>query len=118
VITYQRVRQAIVDGRDAEEIDAMLSDENSALTDRQIASLREDLRNRIGVGDWVVAGTTPADRDHGHIVALDGDEATVAWVSGSTTAVDITRDDVEMYGEYSAARSRHEALDAADEVQS
>jgi hypothetical protein len=77
---------------------------------------RDVYESTIHVGDWVVADGRPEDRDYGHIVSLDGDMATVAWVSGSTIAIDLTRDDVEVYAEYSTARARHEALDRADEI--
>ena len=70
--------------------------------------------DEVVVGDWVVAGTIPADRDHGRIVSLDGDLASVAWVSGSRTSCDLSRDDVEVYADWSVAKARHAALDAAD----
>lgn len=44
--TYQDVTQMIVDGVSAEEIEAVLADERTALTDAQIEDLRSDLAAR------------------------------------------------------------------------
>ena len=43
---YQEISQAIRDGAAAEEVEAMLMDESSNVTDEQIASLRAELRAR------------------------------------------------------------------------
>lgn len=44
--TYQDVDQMIRDGASAEEIEAVLADERTALTDAQIEALRSDLAAR------------------------------------------------------------------------
>lgn len=44
--TYQDVAQMIRDGVSAEEIEAVLADERTALTDEQIEGLRDDLAVR------------------------------------------------------------------------
>ena len=59
----------------------------------------------IEVGDWVVAGVAAQDVDYGRIVELDGDVATVAWANDNgTTTCDLSRDDVDVYGNWSSAR--------------
>jgi hypothetical protein len=66
----------------------------------------------IVVGDWVVAGTSAEDRDCGRIVALEGDMATIAWESGSTTSCDVSARDVEVYERRGAAMQRRLDLDS------
>lgn len=39
----------------------------------------------LNVGDKVHGGTIPEDFDCGRVVAVDGDQVTVAWESGVTT---------------------------------
>ena len=65
----------------------------------------------IVVGDWVVAGRIPEDRDVGEIVALDGDMARVQWSASGPTVVDLTSDDVEVYARRRDAMERMASLD-------
>lgn len=44
--TYQDVDQMIRDGSSAEDVEAVLADERTALTDEQIEALRSDLAAR------------------------------------------------------------------------
>ena len=60
---------------------------------------------QIVVGDWVVAGVAAQDVDYGRIVELDGDIARVAWADDNgITSCDLSRDDVEVYADWSVAR--------------
>ncbi len=43
------------------------------------------MNTEMAVGDRVEAGETPDDRDAGEVIAIDGDQATVAWDSLVTT---------------------------------
>jgi hypothetical protein len=43
---YQDVLQAIRDGEDADIVEAMISDESTAVTDVQMADLRQELEMR------------------------------------------------------------------------
>lgn len=47
--TYADVMQAIRDGADAEVVESMLADEHAAITDAQIAMLREELAGRWSI---------------------------------------------------------------------
>lgn len=44
--TYQDVMQAIRDGEDAAAVEAMIASETAALTDAQMADLRDELAER------------------------------------------------------------------------
>lgn len=44
--TYKDVIQAIRDGEDTSDVEAMIGDERAALTDEQMADLRKELRER------------------------------------------------------------------------
>lgn len=65
----------------------------------------------IVVGDWVVAGKTPEERECGRIDQLDGDDAQIAWHGGGYTDLDLSRDDVEVYATKQGALDRETELD-------
>lgn len=67
----------------------------------------------IVVGDWVVAGGRD-DLDMGHIVALDGAQADVAWETGQTTPCDLDAEDAEVFGGRAAAEARYHERRKAD----
>ena len=67
----------------------------------------------IVAGDWVVSGGRD-DLDCGEIISLDGDTAEVAWQSGVRTSLDLTDDDVEVYGTKAQAEARYTERYKAD----
>jgi hypothetical protein len=70
------------------------------------------MSNAIEVGDWVVAGEGD-ELDMGRIVKLNDEDyaprliADVAWSSGNTTNLDLTPDDVEIFGSRKDAEERY-----------
>jgi len=79
---------------------------------REIASQDPGLVYLDVTGDWVVAGRTSEDRDVGQIVSLHGATATVAWLSGTRTDLDLSGDDVEIYCRREQAEARRAELDS------
>lgn len=79
----------------------------------------ESAYKNIGVGDWVVAGTTAEDADYGRIVEIDGTLARVAWANANgITTCDIDREDVDVYGDWSTARDAANARGYGQDVAS
>lgn len=115
--TYQDVQRMIRDGATTEEIETVLTDDRTPLTDAQIASLRADMaaqidislemvRSDMGDGGWSL---------HAHRTDIDESEDSVAaWpivASGEATWLDDDGDwDRPNESDYAAALEAARAL--------
>jgi len=89
--TYVDVQQMIRDGASSEEVEAVLTDERTPLTDDQIASLRAELAERIAKilfsDDMSRADEVPVERDGGR--AYDAWRRAAGQAGDQRTAADL-----------------------------